>query len=258
MGEDGKDPQRIAEHLSQILTTWTLFRLAHEGSPEVSNEAQSRLLLRYGTPVYRYFLGAVRDEETADELFQEFALKFVRGDFHRANPEVGRFRRFLKSVLINMVIDYRKKQKRQALQMPESGVEAVDEPESDKLVEDEARFLNAWRAELFDRAWAALETHEKQTGQPLHTVLRHRFDHPDEKSPEMAERLSVTLGKPVNPGWVRKRLHYAREKFSDCLLAEVARSVERPTRANLEEELLDLGLLDPCRGALERWHHGET
>ena len=40
-----------------------------------------------------------RDEQLAEELFQEFALRMLRGDFRRAEPLRGRFRDYLKTVI---------------------------------------------------------------------------------------------------------------------------------------------------------------
>ena len=57
-------------------------------------------------------LAALKDADAADEVFQEFALRLVRGDFRRADPQRGRFRDFVKTALINMVINYRKKKGR--------------------------------------------------------------------------------------------------------------------------------------------------
>jgi hypothetical protein len=47
-------------------------------------------------------------------------------------------------------------------------------------------------------------------------------------------------------------LHRARGKFADLLLEEVARSLGRPTEAELVQELRDLQLLKLCDTALER------
>jgi hypothetical protein len=52
---------------------------------------------------------------------------------------------------------------------------------------------------------------------------------------------------------VRQALHRARQKFADLLLEEVAQSVEDPTPEHLERELVELGLFDYCRPALERY-----
>jgi DNA-directed RNA polymerase specialized sigma24 family protein len=56
--------------------------------------------------VYRYLLKALRDPEAAAEQSQEFALRFVRSDFKEADPERGRFRDFLRTVLYHLVVNY--------------------------------------------------------------------------------------------------------------------------------------------------------
>ena len=104
---------------------------------------------RYSPAIYRYLLGAVRDTDTADELFQEFALRFLRGDFKRANPERGRFRDFLKTALYHLIVDHQKRQKNRPASLPPDGAEpAVAMPESTNTDED---FFTAWRADLMAR-----------------------------------------------------------------------------------------------------------
>src|SRR5262249_12689388 len=94
--------------------------------------------------------------------------------------------------------------------------------------------------------------YERATRQPLHTVLRYRTEHPELQAPEIAEQLAGRLGKAITSAWVRKRLYLAREKFRELLLEEVAQTLHRPTTEELELELLELGLLDYCRIALQR------
>ena len=77
-------------HLSQIQTLWSVVELAH-GDDTAMQSAQQKMLDRYGGAVRRYALAALRDEDAADDVFQEFALKFVRGDFRAADPGRGRF-----------------------------------------------------------------------------------------------------------------------------------------------------------------------
>src|SRR5262249_51881621 len=110
----------------------------------------------------------------------------------------------------------------------------------------------SWCDELLARAWAALASLEARTGQPFHAVLRFRADHPELRSPRMAEQLTARLGRPFTPAGVRQTLHRAREKFAELLLDEVTHFLENPTAEQLEQELLELGLLDYCRPALER------
>jgi RNA polymerase sigma-70 factor (ECF subfamily) len=237
------------DRLSQISTTWTVLFDAHHGSTSAVSEAQRQLLQRYSSAAYRYLLGAVRDADVADDLFQEFALRLSRGAFKQADPGRGRFRDLLKTVLCNLVIDHRRKQRWQFAPLPESGEPAAVH---DEIAEQEQGFVEAWRAELMSRAWDALAAWDKQTGQHLHTVLRFRVDHPDVRSPAMAERLADTIGKPLSAEWVRKRLYLAREKFTDTLLDQVAQSLEAPTPDLLQEELIELGMIDYCRAALRR------
>src|SRR5262245_46581246 len=243
-------PDDRPTHLSQISTSWTVLFEAHQAGNDAAREARRQLLQQYGAPAYRYLMAAVRDPDAADELYQEFALRLVRGDFHRAHPDRGRFRDFVKTALCHLVVDHQRRCRRPSRELrPDDSVFATDGPLPAACDEE---FLGTWRAELLARAWEGLARWEQQTGQPFHTVLRFRADHTEMQSPEMAERLGARLGQKVTPGWVRKRLHQAREKFTDFLVEEVARTLESPHRDGLEQELLDVGLLEQCRAAVQR------
>src|SRR5947199_4759448 len=111
-------PEQLNQRLSQISTVWADLYQAHGGEGGAVNPAFQRLLLRYSPAVYRYLLAAVRDPEAADELFQEFALRLVRGAFQRADPQRGRFRDFLKTALIHLVTDHLKGKRKTARRLP--------------------------------------------------------------------------------------------------------------------------------------------
>jgi len=241
---DVEQPYRI----SQIQTLWTVLGQAGgEGTTRAVSAAQEQLLARYGKAVYRYLLGALRDTEVADEVYQEFALRFVRGDLAGADPTRGRFRDYLKGVLSHLVGDhYRRKRKQPLALNPEhEPAAAAEEP----ALSDED-FLASWRNELLGRAWSALAAHEQQNGQPFHTVLQYRAAHPEARSEQMAQELSDQMGKPVNAAWVRQTLHRAREKFAEILLDEVVQTLRNPTMSDLEQELIDIGLIEYCRPVL--------
>lgn len=238
-------------HLSRIQTQWSIVRRAH-GDHTAVQSAQQALLDRYGGAVRRYALAALRNEDAADEVFQEFALKFVRGDFGQVDPEKGRFRAFVKTVVYRLIVDHQRRQKKRRQEgllhsnVPEP--EAID-VESDG---DDALFQASWRDELLARSWQRLAELEAEEGKPYHTVLRYRVDHPDLRSPELAEGLSRELGKPINAGAVRVLLHRAREAFADLMLAEVTDSLADDSLDEAEQELIELGLLEYCRPALEK------
>jgi DNA-directed RNA polymerase specialized sigma24 family protein len=236
--------------LSGVSTAWTILFQAHGSGVELARGARRELLQRSGDPVYRYLRASVRDAEAASELYQEFALKFVRGDFKRADPERGRFRDFLKTALFHLVAAYHHRRGRQAeplaaeSALPAASVAATDSADAD--------FVAAWREELSARAWTALATWEEETGQLLRTVLRMRGDHPDLPSSELAQRLAQDLGKPITASWVRNRLHFAREKVTKFLLDDVRLTLGTASDEELAEDLLDLGLLDYCRPVLQK------
>ena len=232
--------QQPDERLSQIETQWTALLRAHGAGTESARDARDRLVLHYSGAVYRYLLGATRNPEVASDLCQEFAVRFLRGDFRRAAPERGRFRDYVKTALVNLVNDHHRA--RQAGPKPL----AIDAPAHDPPSEDD--FLAGWRQSLLDQTWNALG--EDNPG--VRAVLLLRIENPDMPSPEMAERLTAQLGKPMTPENVRKSLQRAHSKFADLLLEQVARSLDYTTDDDLEAELRATDLLRYCASALDR------
>jgi RNA polymerase sigma factor (sigma-70 family) len=236
--------------LSRISTRWDLLVQAHQGSGAVVDEARSRLVRRYYRTVYRYLVGATGDPDVAEVLSQEFALRFLRGDFQGADPARGRFRDLVKTVLYHLIVDHHRQRRRQPASLPDStsNLPAAEEA----AAASDTAFLDGWRQELLDQAWEALASLEGQTGQRYYTVLRWRAEHPDEPAARLAERLGSEKGRPISDAGVRQILHRAREKFADLLLEEVARSLETTDLDRVEQELIDLGLHSYCRPALDR------
>jgi RNA polymerase sigma-70 factor (ECF subfamily) len=207
---------------------------------------------RYGGAVRRYALAALGDEDAADEICQEFALKFVRGDFGNADPQLGRFRAFVKTVVYRLIVDFQRRRKQRLHERPLNDEVAEPAFEGDGVPTDDAAFRTGWRDELLARCWQQLENEEHRSGRPHYTALRFRVDHPELRSPELAEGLSKKLGHTINAGAVRVLLHRAREAFAELLLDEVTESLADGSLAEAEEELIELDLLEYCRPALER------
>jgi len=236
-------------HLSRLETAWSMVHRAHGGHTAVQS-AQRMLLDRYGGAVRRYALAALRDEDAADEVFQEFALRFVRGDFGNADPQLGRFRAFVKTIVYRLIIDYQRRQKQRLREGPMHSNLAEPAVDEDEVRTDDAAFRTSWRDELLARCWQKLADEERRTGKPHHTVLRFRVDHPLLRSPDLAAGLSKKLGRPTNAGAARVLLHRAREEFAELLLEEVRQSLTNGSLAETEEELIELELLEYCRPAL--------
>ena len=153
-------------HLSRIQTVWSMVRQAH-GDHTAVHAAQQSLLDRYGGAVRRYALAALRDEDAADDVFQEFALKFVRGDFGQVDPERGRFRAFVKTVVYRLIVDYQRRQKKRQQESPMHSNLAEPAAGTDESPGDDAAFQLSWRDELLARCWQKLADDEKRVGQAV-------------------------------------------------------------------------------------------
>jgi RNA polymerase sigma factor (sigma-70 family) len=243
-------PSDLDERLSKIATLWTVVFRAHEGGADTAQEARNRLMLRYSGSVYRYLLGAVRDPEAAGDLCQEFALRFLRGDFRRAAPERGRFRDYVKSALINLVNDHHRAQQAKPRHLPSGPGEPA--ARADVSLTSDEDFVAGWRTELLNQTWAALS----EINPAYHAALLLRIENPDMQSGEIAGRLTEKLGRPITPENARKALQRAHAKFAELLLDQVAASLTDPSDAQLAEELKALDLLKYCRSALERRRTG--
>src|SRR6188474_2158645 len=184
-------PADLDERLSRIATRWTVVFQAHGQAATGAEAARHRLMLHYSGAAYRYLLGAVRDPDVAADLAQEFAVRFLRGDFRRADPGRGRFRDYVKRALVHLVTDHHRA--RQAGPGPLAA--DAPEPAADTLGPDEPDFAGGWRQDVLDQTWKALA----DANPAFHAVLLLRIDNPDMQSPEMAERLTAQLGKPMTP-----------------------------------------------------------
>lgn len=230
------------QRLSRIATLWSLMRQAHQGGDV---DARQALLERYAGAVHRYLCGALHGAAEADDLFQEFALRFLRGDFAGADPGRGRFRDYVKSSLFRLVADYHRRERRHPGPLPNAEPAA---PPDDA----ESAFTLAWREELMRRAWEALKAVESAGGPPVYSVLRLRTEQPALSSAELACEVGRRLNRHYSVDAIRQALHRARERFIDLLVDEIARSLEDPSTEDLEQELLNLDLYERCRAALNR------
>jgi hypothetical protein len=69
---------------------------------------------------------------------------------------------------------------------------------------------------------------------------------------KLAEHLAAGLGRPVTAACVRQILLRARARFVGALVVEVSDSLGVATPDEVEQELVELGLLESCRPHLRR------
>ena len=235
--------EKSAARLSQIKTNWSQLFAATRPSGEATTEAQRQLLLNYSGAMYRYLVGAVRNEDTASDLAQDFAVRFLRGDFRAVTPEKGRFRDFLKRTLSNLVNDHFRKHKTEQnrLQTAAKNEALISETTADTFDQD-------WVIEILRRTWEALKQHQQDSSTAYYAVLRARAESPEMNSRQLCEVLAVELShQTVNEAWIRQNLSRARRLFATLLRAEVAGTLKDSRPEIVDEELMALGLLKYCQ-----------
>ncbi len=245
--------------LGELATQWTRVFAAQESRGDRAEAARHELLVRYHHAVNRYFHEQLRDPHAAGKLFSNFALRVleVHAFLKRADPERGRFRDYLRTILRRMVVDHHREQQREHKRQQPLIAGSDDEPAGLAATPDEdQRFIQLWRQALIDQAWKGLEEAEKKAGQPYASFLRYQSDHPGCRSAEIAEHFT-TGGKKYSAAGARQLIHRARERFGELLVEEVARSLrtgdEKVAAEHIERELIELNLLfSYCKAALER------
>lgn len=222
--DDSDDPPLV---LGAISTSW---RQVHD---------PLRFVLTYG-PAVRSYLGAIlRDPDAAEEVLQDLLVQVTERGFPTADPARGRFRDYLRAVVRNAA----RRHLRRAAGAPAADVDP------DRLPGDTGDGAErAWRAEwrrcLLDKAWRALERHQRQTpGSLAYTALRLAVDHPDLDSQEVAARAAGLAGRAVRPEAFRQQLSRARRRFAELIAQEVRETLDGPTDGQVRAELANLDLL---------------
>jgi DNA-directed RNA polymerase specialized sigma24 family protein len=244
--------------ISRISTNWELWKQAHAelnevGSEDDLREARDTVLRVYERAVRSYLAAMLRQADAVDEVFSEFALRFVAGRYRNVAPARGRFREYLKTVLKHLADDYRKSSARTSVQAKGEVDNLAEVAVAPDTVFCEAAFDEECRWTILDRALERLRNYECSTGRPYHSVLQYRAAHPGESLSVMAEVISRQLGRNYRHDALRQVLSRARREFSEIVLCEVADSLGTQDVDLVEQEVLALRLHPYCVNALAEW-----
>jgi RNA polymerase sigma-70 factor (ECF subfamily) len=232
--------------LSRLATPWTALGQAH--SPDADSRlAQAKVLYHYRPALLQYLNRLVNDAHLAEDLCQEFALRFLRGDFRQVRPERGRFRDYLRAALRNLVNDYYRRKPPSAEILPSDSQLPVKEnvggPGESSNSSGPDEFGEIWKNELMRRAWADLRTDSTTHGNLYYDALRLKADDPSRRAEDIAVILSERTAAPCSATTVRQLLHRGRDKFAAALRRTVREALPTGEAANVDDELADLGLL---------------
>lgn len=216
--------------LEQISTRW----------PMINNPVQ--FVMRYARAIRKYVGAIVSDSHEAEEVAQDFLVQVFGQGFCPQNVSRGRFRDYLKSAVRYVAISHLRK--RRVAPISEDQLASLIQPDS----EAERAWASEWRTCLLERVWQVLEMYQRETSGNLYfSVLRQYVDDPDSDSETHAARLGQKLGRPVRADAFRQYLSRARRHFAKLIVEEVRRTLEKPTREDIEQELIDLELMPQVR-----------
>ena len=234
-----------ASRISRIATDWTMLNIAHQSTASQNQYALRSMLERYASAVHRYLLAAVKNEYDADDLMQEFGLRFLEGKLRRADPQKGRFRDFLKTSLRNLVVDHQRRQLRRSVPLLYDPTVPADDVNFTE--QSGADFDREWRMQILANSWQTLRLECDGADRPYYSALKLRSDNSKLDSQRLARLLSVQLAKPISALSFRKILSRARRRMAELIIDQVRASLLEPSRETIEEELIALDLLHYCQ-----------
>jgi RNA polymerase sigma factor (sigma-70 family) len=234
-----------SDRISRISTQWTLLQQAHQSdATDDAIAARSAVVQRYIGPIYRYLQKVMLDPASAEDVAHDVVLKLMQGQLAGASPDRGRFRDYLKTILLNSARAWHRRSHREMAES-EGWSQLAEEAEADA-------FDHCVRDEVMQAAWKSLEDIERQTQQPFASVLRWRTTVASTSSPELCALLRSVTGREYSEGNARKVLQRARDQYA-LLVVEQVRGLlpaANQTREDIEAELTALGLHGTCRSAL--------
>jgi DNA-directed RNA polymerase specialized sigma24 family protein len=207
----------------------------------------AHIVMRYANAVQRYLNALIKNRHDAEEVAQDLFLWISERGLPRARKDRGRFRDYLKAVVRNAALNFltRKPPKRP------SSMDLRHLPAPEVLCIPDQEWILHWRSCLLNRTWRRLKRYQERTPDNLfYTVLRLSLANLNDTSEALAERTSQLVRRPIRADAFRKQVSRARRMFAQFLVNEIAKTLDRPTPDQIEEELLDLGLLPYVRDFL--------
>jgi RNA polymerase sigma factor (sigma-70 family) len=233
------DPSANASRIEGIPTRASLRQAAHQGNATTAGPARNALVMRYRKAIRAYLGRLLQNDADADEVAQEVVVKMLKGEFANVSSARGRFRDYLKVTVRNAALHHiRQRGKSRSVTLAPELLGEQGGPAS------EENWLADWRRTLLESARQRLRDYQAQhQGNVYATLLDLIGEFPEEDSEQLARCVYQATGQAYRADAVRKQISRARRKLAEFLLEEVKRTLEAPTPAEVEEELIEVGLL---------------
>jgi RNA polymerase sigma-70 factor (ECF subfamily) len=227
-----------------VKTLWDTIIHIQEGDEATRRAALDRLTTRYRKPILCFVRLLLPEERRgqAEDLTHEFIQHRLLADvfFRKVNPQLGRFRTFVKKCVANFLEDKRREwnaKKRGAGQVPVS----LDETdgEGNHLVEPpgsslppESAIDRAWAIQVLEHALSALEREcaDARRGQLFRALKGHLG-----RAPEAGTSAEIGAPLGMDGDAVRQALSRLRQRLGELIKEEVRQTVG--TQEDWREEL---------------------
>lgn len=228
-------------------TRWSVVLSARDSGPsEGSRAALEDLCCLYWRPLYAFARGSGLTAEDAEDLTQDFFARVIIGQdlFGAAEPFLGRLRTFLLCAFQRDLSDARRASHRQKrgsgriISFDAALAEQQIAPALTTPVEPVRLFEKEWAESVVRASLNRLaERHEAEGKGELFLMLRP-FISAGSAVPSSYDDLSAETGltKPA----IRQAVHRLRERFRQTIRDHIADTLNDPTEAQIDDELLAL------------------
>jgi DNA-directed RNA polymerase specialized sigma24 family protein len=223
-------------------THWSVVLLAAQSqSLEAAQSALANFCQAYWPPLYAFVRRRGLPPDDAQDCVQAFFAHLLEANtLSRACREKGHLRTFLLGSLQHfMAKDYHRANAlkrgggKEVISLDDCLVEAEAAALSNTHADETSCYDQAWAAALTRRAWTRLHDAFVDEGKgPLFEELKG-FLSAGSASPPNQEEVATKLAIPV--ATLRTHLHRLRQRYRECLRAEVAPTVSSP--GQIDEEM---------------------
>lgn len=224
-------------------THWTMVQLAADAaSTTASQQALTAFCESYWPPLYAFLRRRGHNPTDAQDLTQAFFAHLLeQKTLSRASRDKGRLRTFLLGALQNFLADEHDRATalkrgggKQIVSINEHFADAEGAAAAELPADPAASFDRTWAATLVTQVWQRLQSDYVAEGRgewldALKPFVVGGSAAPAPSQEEVAARLQVPIST------LRTWLQRLRERYRDCLRAEVARTVWN--RSDIDEEL---------------------
>ena len=244
-------PDEDDSRISRIQTQWSIVQQAGQSRSDLGAVlARAELASRYAGAIYRYLKRLLPSPQDAEDVAQEISMLILNGNLSGADPDKGRFRDYMKTVVINAARAHKKKSARQnekGRTMDAETLESLSEPADDQSVWEECL-----RDDLIAQAMKKLTQQDEESGQFYAAVLSWKIQNPGVGTDELAKFLTFVSERSVTVENARKVLQRARQSLAEILVSQVSNTLpeNQRDRDSLTEQLAAIGILEICRNAM--------